>query len=173
LREVIQIFVKSFDEPVCMENRGKWVDASMAERAAVSVLDLEKAGVSEVQVDAKMGESARDMSHEEGSRFSYPVLDPPYAVSRTAVDHADPAAFALAFAAAFIAAWSPCPESRGYSRNALSKIRNLWKTTGTEMSVYRSLQDGNLRNIKDYRVMWEVMLLKEYLSSGVKGEGKS
>jgi hypothetical protein len=40
------------------------------------------------------------------------------------------------------------------------------------MSVYRSLQDGNLRDIKEYRVMWEVMLLKEYLSSGVKGEGK-
>jgi hypothetical protein len=46
LTEVIQIFVKSFDEPVCMENRGKWVDALMAERAAVSVLDLERAGVS-------------------------------------------------------------------------------------------------------------------------------
>jgi hypothetical protein len=105
LREVIQIFVKSFDEPVCMENRGKWVDASMAERAAVSVLDLERVEVSEIQVDAKMGESARDMSHEEGSRFSYPVLEPPYEVYRTAVDHADPAACALAFAAAFLAAW--------------------------------------------------------------------
>jgi hypothetical protein len=114
LREVIQLFVKSFDEPVCMENRGKWVDASMAERAAVSVLDLERTEVSEVQVDAKMGESARDMSHEQASRFSYPVLDPPYEVSRTAVDHADPAAFDLAFAAAILAAWSPCQESRGY-----------------------------------------------------------
>jgi hypothetical protein len=89
-----------------------------------------------------------------------------------AVYHADPAAFALAFAAAFLAAWSPCSESRGYSRNALSEIRNLWKTTGIEISVYRSLQDGNLHDIKKYRVMWEVMLLKEYLSSGVKWEGK-
>jgi hypothetical protein len=89
-----------------MENKGKWVDASMAEHAAVSVLYLEKSEVLQVHVGAKMGESARDMYHEKGSRFSYPVLDPPYEVSRTAVDHADPAAFALAFAAAFLVAWS-------------------------------------------------------------------
>jgi hypothetical protein len=143
----------------------------MAERDAVSVIYCERTEVSDVHDDAKMGESARDVSQEHVSRFAYPVLDPAYEVSRTAGDHADPVAFALALAASFVAAWSPCLDSRGYSRTALSDSRKLWKTTGMEVSVHQSLQDGNLRDIKENRVMWEVMLLKEYLSSGLKGEG--
>jgi hypothetical protein len=161
MEEVSLCFKDSFNVPLPVRNSPDWESTLLAEKAAATVL------IDVVPVEPRTFISSEEETfvHDNASCFASPIIEKS---PNTNEPYANTGVLAQAFAATMAAFAKPGRVNPGSRSTPAADDEELWKTTGQEISVFSKLKSGNLRVAREYRVMWEVMLLKEYYTAAVK-----